>query len=113
MFRLRRLDSTEANMLFLLLPSELGASDRRSIVYFVASTMLSRMPLVNSPSSTTTSSPGCGPCATFGVNGRGRKTLRHPEVGVITVQFEVLIPSQEPDQRLVSTAPPIPTARRA
>ncbi|MGW7018468.1 helix-turn-helix transcriptional regulator [Streptomyces decoyicus] len=35
------------------------------------------------------------------VNGRGRKVLRHPEVGVIAVHFEVLMPLQDPDQRLV------------
>ncbi|MGW1990459.1 MmyB family transcriptional regulator [Embleya sp. NPDC001921] len=35
------------------------------------------------------------------VNGRGRKELRHPAVGVIAVHFEVLMPLQDPDQRLV------------
>lgn len=35
------------------------------------------------------------------VNGRGRKVLRHPEAGVIGVHFEVLMPLQDPDQRLV------------
>ncbi|MEV6672150.1 helix-turn-helix transcriptional regulator [Streptomyces sp. NPDC051162] len=35
------------------------------------------------------------------VNGRGRKVMRHPDVGVITVDFEVLMPLQDPDQRLV------------
>ncbi|MGW7634663.1 helix-turn-helix transcriptional regulator [Streptomyces decoyicus] len=35
------------------------------------------------------------------VNGRGRKVLRHPVVGVIAVHFEVLMPLQDPDQRLV------------
>lgn len=35
------------------------------------------------------------------VNGRGRKVLRHPEAGVITVQFETLTPLQDPDQLLV------------
>ncbi|MBE1470103.1 transcriptional regulator with XRE-family HTH domain [Kibdelosporangium phytohabitans] len=35
------------------------------------------------------------------VNGRGRKVLRHPDVGVIAVHFEVLTPLQDPDQRLV------------
>ncbi|MFC4890959.1 helix-turn-helix domain-containing protein [Streptomyces beijiangensis] len=35
------------------------------------------------------------------VNGRGRKVMRHPDVGVIAVQFEVLMPLQDPDQRLV------------
>ncbi|GAA1883285.1 helix-turn-helix transcriptional regulator [Streptomyces durmitorensis] len=35
------------------------------------------------------------------VNGRGRKVMRHPEVGEIAVQFEVLMPLEDPDQRLV------------
>jgi transcriptional regulator with XRE-family HTH domain len=35
------------------------------------------------------------------VSGRGRKVMRHPEVGVITVQFETLKPLQDPDQLLV------------
>lgn len=35
------------------------------------------------------------------VNGRGRKEIRHPDVGVIAVHFEVLMPLQDPDQRLV------------
>lgn len=35
------------------------------------------------------------------VNGRGIKVLRHPEVGRMAVQFEVLMPLQDPDQRLV------------
>ncbi|WP_328441025.1 helix-turn-helix transcriptional regulator [Streptomyces sp. NBC_00444] len=35
------------------------------------------------------------------VNGRGRKVLRHPEAGVIAVLFEVLVPFNDPDQRLV------------
>ncbi len=35
------------------------------------------------------------------VRGRGVKPLRHPEVGTLTVDFEVLIPLQDPDQRLV------------
>jgi hypothetical protein len=35
------------------------------------------------------------------VNGRGRKELRHPDVGVIAVDFEVLMPLQDPDQRLL------------
>ncbi|MER5252112.1 helix-turn-helix transcriptional regulator [Streptomyces sp. NPDC002855] len=35
------------------------------------------------------------------VNGRGSKAMRHPDVGVITVEFEVLVPLQDPDQRLV------------
>ncbi|GAB3457592.1 helix-turn-helix transcriptional regulator [Streptomonospora sediminis] len=35
------------------------------------------------------------------VNGRGRKEMRHPQAGVIAVQFEVLLPLQDPDQQLV------------
>ncbi|MFF2959704.1 hypothetical protein ACFVT1_12450 [Streptomyces sp. NPDC057963] len=35
------------------------------------------------------------------VNGRGRKEMRHPDVDVLTVDFEVLMPLQDPDQRLV------------
>ncbi|MEU8890542.1 helix-turn-helix transcriptional regulator [Streptomyces sp. NPDC048442] len=35
------------------------------------------------------------------VNGRGRKVVRHPDVGEIAVHFEVLTPLQDPDQRLV------------
>ncbi|MFE6400698.1 helix-turn-helix transcriptional regulator [Streptomyces alboflavus] len=35
------------------------------------------------------------------VNGRGEKALRHPEVGAITVHFEVLLPLEDPDQRLL------------
>uniref|UniRef100_A0AAU2UW25 Helix-turn-helix transcriptional regulator n=1 Tax=Streptomyces sp. NBC_00003 TaxID=2903608 RepID=A0AAU2UW25_9ACTN len=35
------------------------------------------------------------------VNGRGRKEMRHPEAGVIAVNFEVLVPLQDPDQRLL------------
>ncbi|MFD9903600.1 helix-turn-helix transcriptional regulator [Streptomyces sp. NPDC059063] len=35
------------------------------------------------------------------VNGRGRKVMRHPDAGVITVQFETLTPLQDPDHRLV------------
>ena len=35
------------------------------------------------------------------VNGRGHKVIRHPEAGVIAVQFETLTPLQDPDQLLV------------
>ncbi|SEP75219.1 Helix-turn-helix domain-containing protein [Lentzea xinjiangensis] len=35
------------------------------------------------------------------LNGRGRKLLRHPDVGVIEVEFETLRPVQDPDQVLV------------
>lgn len=35
------------------------------------------------------------------VNGRGHKVMRHPGAGVIAVHFEVLMPLQDPDQRLM------------
>ncbi len=35
------------------------------------------------------------------VNGRGIKVMRHPEVGRVAIRFEVLMPLQDPDQRLV------------
>lgn len=35
------------------------------------------------------------------VNGRGRKVMRHPDVGVIAAHFETLTPLQDPDQLLV------------
>ncbi|GGK97770.1 MmyB family transcriptional regulator [Nocardia jinanensis] len=35
------------------------------------------------------------------VNGRGRKVMRHPGVGVIAVRFETLTPLQDPDHLLV------------
>ncbi|MEU9077947.1 helix-turn-helix transcriptional regulator [Kitasatospora sp. NPDC048538] len=35
------------------------------------------------------------------VNGRGRKSLRHPVVGAITVDFDVLLPLQDPELRLL------------
>ncbi|MEU9483984.1 hypothetical protein AB0D83_09985 [Streptomyces decoyicus] len=35
------------------------------------------------------------------VNGHGRKLMRRPDVGVIAVHFEVLMPLQDTDQRLV------------
>ncbi|MFF7154773.1 helix-turn-helix domain-containing protein [Streptomyces sp. NPDC008139] len=35
------------------------------------------------------------------VNGRGRKVVRHPDVGTISVDFEVLMPLQNPDHRVV------------
>lgn len=35
------------------------------------------------------------------VNGRGSKLIRHPEAGLMAVHFEVLMPLQDPDQRLV------------
>ncbi|MFD7027259.1 helix-turn-helix transcriptional regulator [Streptomyces sp. NPDC059917] len=35
------------------------------------------------------------------VNGRGRKMLRHPAVGPINVDFEVLLPLEDPELRLL------------
>ncbi|MEU8877716.1 hypothetical protein AB0D24_42615 [Streptomyces javensis] len=35
------------------------------------------------------------------VNGRGRKVIRHPDVGVLALRFEVLMPLEDPDQRLL------------
>jgi len=35
------------------------------------------------------------------VNGRGHKVMRHPDVGVIAVNFEVLMPLEDTDQRLM------------
>jgi transcriptional regulator with XRE-family HTH domain len=35
------------------------------------------------------------------INGRGRKVMRHPDVGLVDVRFEVLMPLQDPDQRLL------------
>ncbi|RDI53235.1 helix-turn-helix transcriptional regulator [Nocardia mexicana] len=35
------------------------------------------------------------------VNGRGRKTLRHPDIGTVTVAYEALVPLHDPDQRLI------------
>lgn len=35
------------------------------------------------------------------VNGRGRKPLRHPVVGPLVVNYEVLMPIQDPDQRII------------
>ncbi|MGP2437382.1 MmyB family transcriptional regulator [Streptomyces sp. JW3] len=35
------------------------------------------------------------------VNGSGRKVIRHPGAGVIAVRFEVLVPLQDTDQRLM------------
>ncbi len=35
------------------------------------------------------------------VNGRGRKRLQHGRLGPVCVEFEVLCPMQDPDQRLV------------
>ncbi|MFI7246142.1 helix-turn-helix transcriptional regulator [Streptomyces qinglanensis] len=35
------------------------------------------------------------------VNGRGRKMMRHPDVGALAVHFEVLMPLQDTDQRVM------------
>ncbi|MCP2163174.1 helix-turn-helix transcriptional regulator [Goodfellowiella coeruleoviolacea] len=35
------------------------------------------------------------------VNGRGRKAMRHPDVGLVAVHFETLTPLRDPDQQLV------------
>ena len=35
------------------------------------------------------------------VNARGHKALLHPRVGPLTVEYEVLMPLQDPDQRLI------------
>ncbi|MFD0362925.1 helix-turn-helix domain-containing protein [Nocardia sp. GCM10030253] len=35
------------------------------------------------------------------VNGRGSKPLRHPVVGPLVVNYEVLMPIQDPDQRII------------
>ncbi|WP_055701595.1 MULTISPECIES: helix-turn-helix transcriptional regulator [Streptomyces] len=47
------------------------------------------------------------------VNGRGRKVLRHPGVGTVTVDFEVLVPLQDPDHRLVIHRPADDASRSA
>ncbi|HEX6345659.1 helix-turn-helix transcriptional regulator [Umezawaea sp.] len=47
------------------------------------------------------------------VNARGRKVLRHPRVGDVTVHFEVLTPMQDPDQRLVVFRPADDESRAA
>jgi hypothetical protein len=39
------------------------------------------------------------------VGGRGRKVVRRPDVGDVVVDFEVLTPLQDPDQRLVILRP--------
>jgi transcriptional regulator with XRE-family HTH domain len=35
------------------------------------------------------------------INGRGHKVIRHPDAGEIAIHFEVLMPLQDPDQRLM------------
>ena len=35
------------------------------------------------------------------INGRGHKVIRHPDAGEIAVHFEVLMPLQDPEQRLM------------
>lgn len=39
------------------------------------------------------------------VRGRGRKLLNHPEAGTITLDFEMLTPVQDPDQRVLLFRP--------
>ncbi|MFD8141519.1 helix-turn-helix transcriptional regulator [Streptomyces sp. NPDC059708] len=39
------------------------------------------------------------------VNGRGRKVLRHPVAGAISVDFEILLPLQDPELRLLVYRP--------
>ncbi|WP_392668428.1 helix-turn-helix transcriptional regulator [Streptomyces sp. LN785] len=39
------------------------------------------------------------------INGRGHKVIRHPDAGEIAVDFEVLVPLQDPDQRLLIFRP--------
>ncbi|MBC2877619.1 MULTISPECIES: helix-turn-helix domain-containing protein [Streptomyces] len=47
------------------------------------------------------------------VNGRGQKVMRHPEAGVIALCFEVLIPLQDPNQRLLVFRPADEASRSA
>ncbi|WP_370966092.1 helix-turn-helix transcriptional regulator [Amycolatopsis sp. cg9] len=47
------------------------------------------------------------------VNGRGSKVLRHPGAGVIAVDFEVLMPLQDTDQRLMICRPADAESRSA
>ncbi|WP_410671605.1 helix-turn-helix transcriptional regulator [Amycolatopsis sp. cmx-4-68] len=47
------------------------------------------------------------------VNGRGRKELRHPEAGLLAVEFETLTPLQDPDQLLVIYRPADEASRSA
>ncbi|MGW1464388.1 helix-turn-helix transcriptional regulator [Streptomyces sp. NPDC002308] len=47
------------------------------------------------------------------INGRGYKVIRHPEAGEITVDFEVLMPLQDPDQRLLIVRPANDDSRAA
>ncbi|WP_458248369.1 MmyB family transcriptional regulator [Streptomyces sp. MAI_2237] len=46
-------------------------------------------------------------------NGRGRKVMDHPGAGVIAVDFEVLTPLQDPDQRLMICRPADAASRSA
>jgi transcriptional regulator with XRE-family HTH domain len=47
------------------------------------------------------------------VNGSGRKVMRHPDAGVITVRFDTLRPLQDPDQLLVIYRPADEESRSA
>ncbi|GAA2616215.1 helix-turn-helix transcriptional regulator [Streptomyces axinellae] len=46
-------------------------------------------------------------------NGRGHKVLRHPDAGEFTLHFEVLMPLQDPDQRLLIYRPADEESRAA
>jgi hypothetical protein len=47
------------------------------------------------------------------IRGRGQKRMRHPEVGLLTVNFEVLTSLQDPDQRLIIYRAADPTSQSA
>jgi transcriptional regulator with XRE-family HTH domain len=47
------------------------------------------------------------------VNGRGHKRLCHPTIGPLTIEYEVLIPLQDPDQRLIIYRPADEASRAA
>lgn len=47
------------------------------------------------------------------VNGRGSKAMRHPDLGELAVHFEVLMPLQDPDQRLMICRPADEASRAA
>ncbi|WP_435134751.1 helix-turn-helix domain-containing protein [Actinacidiphila sp. bgisy144] len=47
------------------------------------------------------------------VTGRGSKVVRHPDAGRIALDFEVLVPLQDPDQRLLLFRPADPDSRAA
>ncbi len=47
------------------------------------------------------------------VNGNGVKRIRHPEVGPLTVEYDVLTPLGDPSQRLVTYRAPDAASQRA